>query len=322
MTNPPPPGYYPPPPEGEPSPGVPQPGSYPPPGAYPSPGATPPGSYPPPGAYPYPGATPPGAYPPPAGSYPPPGGYPPPPPGAYPQAGGYYPPPPAYGTPPPVTVGEAFNWAWDKFSKNAGPLIVGSLALFAAVSVVSLIGYGLSEAVGPSYSYGRGYSDGNQALATLFSLLGSLGSVFVFAILASAVIGGIIDIANGVPVSYGSFFKPRRFGEFFLLDLMIAIVMMVGLFLCVLPGLAVALFMMYAFLALLDRNLSVMDSVTMSFNTVKNNFGPSILAFLVGAGVYIAGFLLCGIGIIATFPLAYLFWIYTFRKLTGAPIAP
>ena len=127
---PPPPGGYPPPPPG----GYPPPpsGSQPPQGGYPPP---PPGSQPAQGGYPPP---PPGGYPPP----PPPGGYaPPPPPGsgyAPPQSGGFAPQQPggfgpsSQGYPPQspsYNVGDGLSWAWNKFTKNAVPLLVAALVL-------------------------------------------------------------------------------------------------------------------------------------------------------------------------------------------------
>ncbi len=88
---------------------------------------------------------PPGYGPPPQSGYGPPPGYPPPP--------GYGPPPgypaaPGYGPPPGsgFSIGEAFTWAWNKFSHNLGPLILSiliyNLIAFALVAVVgSLIGF-------------------------------------------------------------------------------------------------------------------------------------------------------------------------------------
>ncbi|MGB8503208.1 MAG: hypothetical protein WCE29_13365, partial [Mycobacterium sp.] len=78
---------------------------------------------------------------------PPPGSYPPPPP---PQGGGYQTPPPQGGYPAsaggpgyggynaeqPYSVGDAFSWAWNKFTKNAGPLIIASLVYGLVISII------------------------------------------------------------------------------------------------------------------------------------------------------------------------------------------
>ena len=66
-----------------------------------------------------------GGYPPQQAGYPPPGGYPPAGPG-YPGAQAF-------------NVGEAFSWAWNKFSKNAAALIVPTLVYGVIISVIQLI---------------------------------------------------------------------------------------------------------------------------------------------------------------------------------------
>src|SRR6201999_3979686 len=117
---------YPPPPGYGPPPG-------PPPGYGPSPGQPQPGYGPPPG-YGAPPPPPPGYGPPPQPGYGPPPGYPPPP--------GYGPPPgypvtPGFGPPPGsgFSIGEAWAWAWNKFKKNLGPLILAAL-VYGVIGVV------------------------------------------------------------------------------------------------------------------------------------------------------------------------------------------
>ncbi len=56
-----------------------------------------------------------------------------------PQSG--YPPvgPPGYGGAQPYNVGEAFSWAWNKFTKNAGPLIIATLVYGLILIVLQVI---------------------------------------------------------------------------------------------------------------------------------------------------------------------------------------
>src|SRR5690242_20637569 len=220
MTNPPPPppgGGYPPPGQG----GYPPPGQggHPPPGqggyppqqgGYPPPGQ---GGYPPPGqgGYPPPGQ---GGYPPPPqqGGYPPPqqhGGYPPPPPGApgYPPATGGYQPagPPGYGGAQAFSVGEAFSWAWNKFTKNAAPLIIATLVYGLIVIVLQVIINLLQAAVSPGVSdytssdNGFSYSFSSSSMGVgglLVSIVGWFVTLIVGAAIQSGYISGVLDIAN------------------------------------------------------------------------------------------------------------------------------
>ncbi|MCV7283005.1 hypothetical protein H7J88_25550 [Mycolicibacterium flavescens] len=318
---PPPPGNYPPPPPG---------GNYPPPpggGGYPPP--PPPGGYPPPpppGGYPPP--PPPGGYPPPPGAgYPPPqSGYPPPPQGGYP--GGYPPAGPGFGGPAPYSVGDAFSWAWGKFTANAAALIVPTLVYaIVVVALQALFGI-LSAAVAPeatSYTadengFAFSYNVSGPASVAV-TILGYIVALVVGGAIQSAYYGGMLDVANGRPVSIGTFFRPRNVANVIIAGVIVGILTSIGFVLCVLPGIAVAIFTMFTVIALLDRNLSPIDAIKTSFDIAKNNFGQVLLTFLVVIVVVAVGALLCGVGLLVAGPLAALIEVYAYRKLSGGQVA-
>jgi uncharacterized membrane protein len=348
MTNPPPPpppgGGYPPPGQG----GYPPPGQggYPPPGqgGYPPPGQ---GGYPPPGQGGYPppgqGGYPPpqqGGYPPPPppGGYPPPphqGGYPPPPPGAqgYQPAPSGYPPagPPGYGGAQAFNVGEGFSWAWNKFSKNAGPLVIATLVYGLIVIVLQVIVNLLQAAVSPGVSdyssSGSGFSyswstAGMGLTGILISIAGWFVSLIVGAAIQSGYISGVLDIANGQQVTVGSFFRPRNIGQVIVGGLIVGVITTIGLFLCVIPGLLASIMLVFTVVALLDRNLSAVDAVKTSFDTSKANFGNAFLTWLVGIAIVFVGAILCGVGLLVAVPVAALFLVFAWRRITGGQVAP
>lgn len=308
--NPPPPGGYPPPP---------------PPGGFPPPPQPPQGGYPPQppqGGYPPP---PPGGYPP-----PPQGGYPPPPPpqqGAYPPPGG-----PGYGGfggAPRYSVGEAFSWAWNKFTQNAVALIVATLVYALIIIVVQSIFSLLSSALSPtdvtSYtsdgtSFAFSYNLSSPG-SIIVSIIGWFVTLIVGAAVQSAYYGGVLDIANGQPVTVGSFFRPRNIGNVIVVTLIVGILTSIGFALCFVPGLAVALFTMFAVIAVLDRNLAPIDAIKASFELVKNNFGAVLLTFLALVAVVLVGAVVCLVGLLVAIPVATLIEVYAFRRLSGGPVA-
>lgn len=317
------------------------PGGYPPP---PTPG--PPGGYPPPpGGYLPPQSgypPPPGGYPPPQSGYPPPpqGNYPPPqpqgPPGGYPPPphGGYSPPPPGgpgFGGAEQFNIGEAFTWAWNKFGKNAAALIVPTLVYGLIVGVLYGIMYGIAIALAPdqitdynSYENGVSYSFSTGfGLASFVVLaLGGLVLLVVIGAIQSAYLAGVLDIANGQPVTIGSFFKPRNVGSVVIASVIVGVLTSIGYLLCVLPGLAVAIFTIFTTVLVVDRNLSPIDAIKASVDIVKANFVQVLLAWLIIAVIATVGSLLCGIGLIVALPVAALFLVYTYRKLSDGQIAP
>ncbi len=321
---PPPPGNYPPPQQGGGYPPPPPPGGYPPP---PPPRGYPPP--PPPSGYPPP---PPGNYPPPQqGGYPPPqqGGYPPPQQGGYPPAGrlsaqpGY---PPAPGA-PALNVGEAFSWAWNKFSKNVAAIIVPTLVYSVIAGVLFGIVYGIAMALAPnanyeSYDSGFSYSAslGGASLAVL--VLGGLVLLVVVGAIQSAYLAGLLDIANGQPVTAGSFFKPRNVGSVVIAAVIVGILTAIGNFLCVIPGLIVGILTIFTTVAIVDRNLKPIDGIKASFELAKGNFVQVLLTWLLVNVITAVGALACGIGLLVSVPVATLFLVYSWRRLTGGQVAP
>jgi len=317
--NPPPGGYPPPPPGGYPPP--PPPGGYQPPPPPPSGGGYPPppsGGFPPPqeGGYPPPQG--PGGYPPPAGYGPPQGGFPPP-------AQGY----PPVGGPPAYSVGDAFNWAWNKFSKNAMPLIVATLvfgivviALQAIINIVqALVSPGDTSYIADDSGFSFSYATTGVA-GTIVAIVGWFLSLIVTAAIQSAFLGGIFDIANGQQVAVGSFFRPRNVGNVIIAGLIVGVITTVGLFLCIVPGVIASFLLMFTTIAVLDRNLAPMDAIKSSFETSKNNVGPVLLTWLASVAVVFVGALLCGVGLLVAAPLAGLILVYACRTLNGGFVAP
>ena len=311
----PPQGGFPPPPQG----GFPPPGNYPPPqGDYPPP----PGNYPPPPQGNYP--------PPPAGGYPPPpppqGSYPPPPPpGGYPGPGGYppvgYPGAPGFGA-PAYSVGEAVSWAWNKFSKNVAAIIVPTIVFGLVYAVVQgIIQLVTNQFTTTSYDdYSASISMGTGGVVA--SLLGSAVMLVVAAVVQSAYIGGMLDIANGQPVEIGSFFKPRNVGNVVIASIISGLIVFVGVLLCIVPGIIATIMLLFTTVIVIDRNTSGINGVTGSFEIGKKNFGPMALTWLTTIGIAILGALACLVGLLVAYPVISLITVYAYRRLTGGQVAP
>lgn len=313
----------PPPPPPPPPPG----GGYPPPGGgYPPPG----GGYPPPPPPPG-GGYPPPQQPPPGGGYPPPpppgpGGYPPPQHGGYPQQGGYPPAGPGFPGAQAFNVGEAFSWAWNKFTKNAGALIIPAFVYVVIAAIIVGITYGLAFALAPETtyeSYGNNFSyEANFGfMSILVLIIGYLVLIVAAAAIQSAYLGGLLDIANGQPVTAASFFKPRNTVNVIIATLIIGVASAIGSF-CFILGLVIGIFTLFTTVIIVERNTSPIDAIKQSIEITKNNLVQVILVWLVAGVIGVVGALLCGIGLIVALPVAALFVVYSYRYFTNGHIAP
>ena len=155
---------------------------------------TPPGNVPPQG--PPPGAP---QGPPPGVPQGPPGGYPPPPPAA----GGYAPPPPGFGAPDSLSIGDGLSWAWNKFTKNVGPLIVPALIYGVILAVVGAVFFGVAGLGITSvseYSSGYDYDSYSSAVEIApWSIIVYLIGVVVLLVAAAAMMSATGRISFILP---------------------------------------------------------------------------------------------------------------------------
>jgi uncharacterized membrane protein len=297
-----------------------------------------PGGYPPPppgyGTPPAPPGY--GALPPPPTYVPPPSGYgAPPPPSGYGQPAAGYPQPP--GSAVPYSVGDAFNWAWNMFSKNSAALIVPMLIYAVAMAFVIIVEYvvllaavfGGTAASTSADSDASGDASGGGFLAGGFFGILVVGALFVlfFALagfyIQAAFVSGCLDIADGKPVTPGSFLRPpRNLSSVLLAALLVAVGTAVGSLLCWVPGLIFLFFTMFTIPFVIERSLSPMDALKASVATIRTGFWNAVLAFIATYLVMAIGAAVCYVGVLVSVPVGLLIMTYTYRRLSGGQIAP
>jgi uncharacterized membrane protein len=306
------------------------------------------------------GQTPGGGYQPPPpppgyGTPPPPSGYgasqppgysapPPPPSGGYGGQPGYGQPPAGYGPPAggpiPYSVGDAFNWSWNKFSKNSGPLILSFLIYAVGLAILGIILSAIAAAAGligatattttHTTSYGTTYesTDAGAGGAGFFGsmlIMALLG--FVFAILwfyiQASYMKGCLEVADGRPVTVASFLRPPgNLGSVILAALLVAAGTAVGSLLCIIPGLLFGFFALFTIPFVVDRGLPPVDAIKASIATVRQNFWSAVLAYIVTYLVIYLGALACYVGLLVSAPVGLLMLTYTYRRLSGGQLAP
>jgi uncharacterized membrane protein len=206
------------------------------------------------------------------------------------------------------------------------PLVVATLiyaVLFAIAYAVTLLGGGLGGTTTTTTTDGYTTTSTDIGAGGLAAMIAGYILLYAIGIFAqSAFLSGILDIADGRPVSIGSFFKPRNLGQVILAAIIVGILTSIGSFLCVIPGLIVGIFAQFAIPFVIDRNQNAIDALKSSFSTVSSNFANALLAWLVAAAAVVVGFIACGVGILVGGPVASLITIYAYRKLSGGQVVP
>lgn len=270
---------------------------------------------------------------------------PPPPPGG---GGGYGAPPPAgppgggYGGPPagggfggppagaqPWDVGSAVSYGWAKFQQNMGQMIIASLAIFAGAVVIGLLYLfaivPLSSA-DSDYNARTGeytYDDGWPFLLT-FVIMAVVGVLFfIYAqVIGAGLIREAIGVTEGRPFTTAGVFKFQNIGNVIVTSLLVGAGTFVGYLLCFIPGIIFAFLSMYSLFFVVDKNLSPVDAIKASIDLTKNNVGSAIIWYLVAVVIIFVGELACFVGLLVAIPVVLVGSAFTYKKLSGQPVAP
>ena len=127
------------------------------------------------------------------------------------------------------------------------------------------------------------------------------------------------DAYHGKQVDVGKLFSGfKDFLPAFLNYLLFAIVTIIGLFLCIVPGIIVSIFLCFWPLLFDDGKREGVDALLASKDLVKPFWLPTVFTVFVLGLIWSAGLLVCGVGILLTGPIAMMGTIRAYETLRGS----
>jgi len=266
------------------------------------------------------------------GQTPPPSGGPTPP--AYggsgqPPAYGGAAQPPAYGGPEgqygtqsssPFRVGEALGYGWRRFTGNWLFWVLFTLLTFVVGSIFSAGSFDDYQEINQAAM--RGDISTSAATGVTFgsSLLQLIGSL-VTSVLGALGINAALREVSGEKATWGTLFKVNSYGMIILAALLLFAAYFVGALLCGVGILVVAIFAVFTYHNVVDRNLNAWNALTSSFAQVGKNFGPVFLLELALVGITILAVIPFLLGLFIALPLGTLSLAFAYRRITGGPVA-
>ncbi|MEM8962471.1 MAG: glycerophosphoryl diester phosphodiesterase membrane domain-containing protein [Acidobacteriota bacterium] len=218
---------------------------------------------------------PPPASPPPPGAPPP--AAPPPPPGAPPP---YAAPPPSGGSGGGFEIGAILQQSWEIFVKDATPWVVVSL-IHAAIYI---------------FTFGFG----------LFVLGPLFGGMVIMAF------KGIHGQSPTIEDGFAGF--KEHLMQLLLAGIVVLIGVTIGLFLCILPGVYLAIAWAFTFHLIVDRRMDFGQAMMASMKMVNSRFGEVVILLLVFGIINAVGSSVV-IGFVITQPLMMIGLTLAYRKL-------
>lgn len=200
-----------------------------------------------------------------------------------------------FGQPATPDVGAALSYGWNKFLAHIGPIIIILLVIIGVQVVFTVISLGIDSIF---------VRQAVSAIGWAVSMIISLGLVRAG-----------LAITRGEAPTPDLLFKTEGIGPYILASLLVGVGVTLGMILCILPGLLVMFFTWFYGFFIVDQNMGVGDSITASFNLVKDNAGTLALFLIVSI---LLSLCTCGLA-------AGVIWIataYMYKATTGQPVAP
>ncbi|MHB9112310.1 MAG: hypothetical protein ACYC4D_06745 [Thermoleophilia bacterium] len=187
-----------------------------------------------------------------------------------------------------VDIGRVFNSVIELIRNNplilapqvAAGILTFAMSLLLADSMVDTSGF----IEGDFGSFMAGINWG--ALAALLAT-GAIANLLAYGIslgmACDAVDTGTATIGGG----FSRFFS--RIGHLIVAGILVAIMVSIGLLLCILPGLAAIFFLMFTFIGIVYSKRGAMESISGSIEMAKNNAPDALIFLLITFGISFSG---------------------------------
>ena len=230
----------------------------------------------------------------------------------------YAPPQPGAQPPPslvprgaqPWEVTEVISEAWRLFKVHVGTVlgafVVGST--FGAIPGQVPAILELVRVVGPHHPY-------YWPLKGTFAAVGWVVSTFFNVGLTRITVA----VARGqTPDSSLLFSGGDRFFANLACSLLVALVVMLGLFFLIVPGVILSLGLCLSQLFVIDRNLRPFEAMRASWDATRGEKGKIFVFVLACVGVALIGVLACFVGVLAAMPVISIATSILYLRLTGS----
>lgn len=220
----------------------------------------------------------------------------------------------------PIRVGDCVRRGFELTTRHFGIIFLVGLTYFCVAFGASLILGMIDAAFGVGHSYGHWQTPNGNMRYTFQhyqqdpSLFHILASNLLSSFLALGVSRIGLNLVSGKAVSVGMLFgEGRKLLRAFVATILFALMVGLGLILLIVPGIYLALRFGQYMLAIVDRDMGIMEAFNYSSTLTTNNRVNLLLLALLCILIALAGMIACFVGLIFAIPVAWLSNIVAYR---------
>lgn len=196
------------------------------------------------------------------------------------------------------STGEAIRFGWRTFKSRPWLYIGASIVVALASWLGGLIaGMFVAEGVGALLAF---------AINITVGMLIGMGEAAFF----------LKAHAEPAGVQIADLWHPRPFWKYVGVSVLTTLAIGLGLILLVVPGIIVALMVMFSCYLVIDRQLGPIEAMKESRRITKGHLMELFLLALALIGINILGFIALFVGLLVSIPVSMLAFVYAYRSLS------
>jgi hypothetical protein len=213
---------------------------------------------------------------------------------------------------PTLSIGDCIQFGWDTFKTRPWILIGGFLLAMLIPSIPSIFFPGPEVVPGqplPPFTTGQ----------LIASLVGFVLSIFTTLGATTFVLRAHDNIAG---VQIGDLWNPQPFWRFLGAEILLFVIILIGLFLFVVPGVIAGLGFGFCTYLVIERGLGPIESLKESWHITYGHKWRLLLLALVIIGINILGALALLVGLLVSVPVSWLAFTHAYRTLASQAEGP
>jgi hypothetical protein len=232
-----------------------------------------------------------------------------------------------------VSIGGIFEKAGEIFKGIALYAIIATLIYFIAHYTISaIIGLVVPVKFDEEEIQTIASSGDTEAIMQMYKEMLSSTSSIISIILSSIVstalypiIFSVFTMAKNYDVNKKNaefsdlfiHYKDGKFLNLFLVSLIVNFIGIIGVYLCILPGIIVYSMWMLAVPLVIFAGADIKEALTYSMQLAFKSFGTFVGLFFIGIAIVIVGLILCCVGFFAAFPFIYVMTYVLYKEIIG-----
>ncbi len=215
-----------------------------------------------------------------------------------------------------LDIGDCISRGWQLVKNNFWPVVgVNTLVMIVLIVINQFFGLFTRSAMN-SMIVMHQISAGAIAVVFLVSVI----SAPIYSVLSAGLFKYYLNLIRGENAGVGEAFSGfgPSIGQLLLLGLVQFFLVMIGYFLCLIPGIYLAIAWYFAVPLVIDKRLGFWEALELSRKMVSKHWFL-VFAFLLVCGlVAAAGIIGCFIGILVTMPISFAALMYAYETIFNA----